>query len=339
MNRTDRLMGILLEFQAHGERRAEDLARAFEVSVRTIYRDVEALCEAGVPVVATPGKGYKLLDDYFLPPLSFTATEAAILLLGGEFLRTRLDPELRAEAATAQKKLAGVLPAEKRADVARWLQELRVPGFGERPARPSQALLRRAIRERRVVRLLYHAYLRPAAEARDVEPVSLVYGGGAWHLAGWCRLRRAPRLFRLERIDRLEVLEERFQRGERHAGIGTPPAGALDRFPEARVRFAGLALRWARERQPYLFLREETDAAGGPVCVYALRDERELLGWLLQWGAAAEVLEPPALRERLAAEAEAVLARYRSGGWPGGEAAASPVPASAPDRLLSGALS
>src|SRR5207248_3118409 len=56
MNRTDRLMGILLEFQAHGERRAEDLARVFEVSVRTVYRDVEALCEAGVPVVATPGK-------------------------------------------------------------------------------------------------------------------------------------------------------------------------------------------------------------------------------------------------------------------------------------------
>ncbi len=334
MNRTDRLIGILLEFQAHGERRAEDLARAFEVSVRTIYRDVEALCEAGVPVVATPGKGYRLLEGYFLPPLSFTATEAAILLLGGEFLRTRLDPELRAEAATAQKKLAGVLPQEKRADVARWLQELRFPGFGERPARPSQALLRRAIRERRVVRLLYHAYLRPAPEQRDVEPVSLIYGGGAWHLAGWCRLRRAPRLFRLDRIDRLEVLEERYQRGERHAAIGAAPPRALDRFPEARVRFAASALRWARERQPYLFLREEPDGEGGAVCVYALRDERELLGWLLQWGAAAEVLEPPALRERLAAEAAAMLARYRAGGRQNGFS----DPAAAPDGMLSGAL-
>lgn len=57
MNRTDRLMGILLELQARGELRAEDLAGTFEVSVRTIYRDVEALCETGVPVVATPGKG------------------------------------------------------------------------------------------------------------------------------------------------------------------------------------------------------------------------------------------------------------------------------------------
>lgn len=335
MNRTDRLMGILLEFQAHGERRAEDLARAFEVSVRTIYRDVEALCEAGVPVVATPGKGYKLLDGYFLPPLSFTAAEAALLLLGGEFVRTRLDPELRAEAATAQKKLAGVLPQEKRTDVARWLLELRFPAFGERAARASQALLRRAIRERHVVRLLYHAYLRPAPEQRDVEPVSLIYASGAWHLAAWCRLRRAPRLFRLDRIGRLEVLDERFTRGERHATTGTPPPGSLDRFPEARVRFAAPALRWARERQPYLFLREETDATGGPICVYALRDERELLGWLLQWGAAAEVLEPPALRERLATEAEAILAQYRSGGQQNGFS----NPPLAPAIRLSGALS
>ncbi|HLZ73256.1 MAG TPA: YafY family protein [Dehalococcoidia bacterium] len=310
MNRTDRLMGILLEFQAHGERRAEDLARAFEVSVRTVYRDVEALCEAGVPVVATPGKGYRLLDGYFLPPLSFTSTEAALLLLGGEYLRRRLDPELRAEAETALKKLAAVLPAEKRADVARWLQELCFPGFGERPARPSQALLRRAIRERRVVRLLYHAYLRPASEERDVEPVSLIYGAGAWHLAGWCRLRRAPRFFHLDRIDRLEVLEERFVRGGRHAAIGPESGDALSRFPEARVRFDAAALRWARERQPYLFLREEADLGGEPVFVYALRDERELLGWLLQWGAAAEVLEPAALCERLATEARALLERY-----------------------------
>ncbi len=314
MNRTDRLMGILLEFQAHGERRAEDLARVFEVSVRTVYRDVEALCEAGVPVVATPGKGYRLLEGYFLPPLSFTATEAALLLLGGEFLRARLDPELRVEAATALKKLAGVLPQEKRADAARWLQELRFPGFGERAARPSQALLRRAIRERRVVRLLYHAYLRAAPETRDVEPVSLVYVGGAWHMAGWCRLRRAPRFFRLDRIDRLEVLEERFVRGERHAAVGPEPGSALTRFPEARVRFDPAVARWAHERQPYLFLREERDAAGEPVFVYALRDERELLGWLLQWGASVEVLEPLALRERLAGEARALLARYATAG-------------------------
>src|SRR5436190_707601 len=67
MNRTDRLLAMVLELQTHGTRRAEDLAATFEISKRTVYRDVEALCEAGVPVVAVPGLGYRLMAGYFLP--------------------------------------------------------------------------------------------------------------------------------------------------------------------------------------------------------------------------------------------------------------------------------
>src|SRR5215207_9668113 len=232
MNRTDRLMGIVLELQARGELRAEDLARTFEVSVRTVYRDMEALCETGVPVVATPGKGYRLMEGYFLPPLSFTPAEAALLLLGGEFIRDRVDPELRRAADDALLKLAGVLPAE-------W---------------------------------------------REVEPVRLIYLADAWHVAAYSRERAASRLFRLDRIDRLEETGERFEPSERHA-VGRDPDEVWDTFPEARVRFDAAVLRWARERRPYFFRREEADA-DGPVLVYSLRDEAALVGWLLGWGGA-----------------------------------------------------
>src|SRR5205814_1634847 len=77
-------------------------------------------------------------------------------------------------------------------------------------------LARRAIEERRVVRLLYHAFRRDAPDPRDVEPIRLVHLSDAWHLAGYCRLRQGPRLFRLDRIDRLEVLSERYTPGARH---------------------------------------------------------------------------------------------------------------------------
>src|ERR671916_2248108 len=123
MNRTDRLMAMLLEFQARREVRAEDLARRFEVSVRTVYRDVQALSEGGVPIAALPGKGYRLLDGYFLPPLSFTADEAATLALGGGFVRDRVDAELRRAADEALRKLAAVLPAERWAEVGRRRRE------------------------------------------------------------------------------------------------------------------------------------------------------------------------------------------------------------------------
>src|SRR5919198_1466812 len=165
MNRTDRLVAILLELQSRGGLRAEDLAAHFEVSVRTIYRDLEALAEGGVPLVATPGQGYRLMEGYFLPPLAFTATEAALLVLGADFLRTRVDADLKRPVEDALRKLAAVLPPERRAEVERWRTELLFPRMREVDD-PRLARFRTAIQERRVVRLLYHAFRRPAAESR-----------------------------------------------------------------------------------------------------------------------------------------------------------------------------
>src|SRR2546430_4197634 len=85
MNRTDRLLAIVLELQGKGRQRAEDLAATFETSKRTIYRDIQALGEAGVPLISVPGRGYSLMKGYFLPPLSFTTDEATMLLLGSDF--------------------------------------------------------------------------------------------------------------------------------------------------------------------------------------------------------------------------------------------------------------
>ena len=169
-------------------------------------------------------------------------------------------------------------------------------------------LARRAIEERRVARLLYHAFRRDEPEPRDVEPVRLVHLSDAWYLAGYCRLRRDSRLFRLDRIDRLEVLEERFETSTRHALTGAHERD-LAGYPEARVRFDRAVLRWVRERQPFFLLREERDDHGA-VFVYALRDEPEMLTWLLPWGASVEVLAPDRLRARLAQEARAMLARH-----------------------------
>jgi predicted DNA-binding transcriptional regulator YafY len=300
-------MAILLELQARGGLRAEDLARTFEVSLRTIYRDMEALSETGVPVVATPGKGYRLMEGYFLPPLSFTSAEAALLLLGGEYVRDRVDPELRRAADDALRKLAGVLHPERREEIARRRDELLFTG-SDAGDDPMVAAVRAAIEQQRALRLLYHAYRREQPEPRVVEPVKLVYLADAWHLAAYCRARQASRLFRLDRIDALEPLAERFTLGARHA-VGPDPVEVWDDFPVARVRLDPAARRWALERPPYFFRRvEETD--DGPILILSLRDEPALLSWLLGWGSAVTVLEPPSLRARLAREARAVLLRH-----------------------------
>ncbi len=259
-----------------------------------------------MPIAALPGKGYRLLDGYFLPPVSFTADEVAALALGGAFVRDRVDVELHCAADDALRKLAGVLPPERQAVLTRYQREMLFVDDGTGRDDPALAALRRAIRDRRVVRLRYHGR-RPTATEREVEPVSLVHVNHAWHLVGYCRLRRDGHLFRLDRIDHWEPLGEPFDLADRHA-FGPHDERPRD-HPEARIRFDPAVVRWVRERQPFVFLREEVDD-DGPAFVYLLRDDRELLSGLLAWGAAVEIVEPPSLRARLAAEARAILVRH-----------------------------
>src|SRR6267154_272683 len=135
MNRTDRLLAIILELQGKGRQRAEDLAETFETSKRTIYRDIQALGEAGVPVVSIPGQGYSLMKGYFLPPLSFTSDEATMLLLGGDLMVQSFDAQYRAAALSAMRKIESVLPEKLRDEVHYLQSSIRfiIPDAAQRP--------------------------------------------------------------------------------------------------------------------------------------------------------------------------------------------------------------
>src|SRR5258708_16781616 len=114
MNRTDRLLAIVLELVAKGRTRGEDQAGAFETSKRTSYRDIQALGEAGVPLISMPGQGYSLMKGYFLPPLSFSSDEATMLLLGSDFMAQNFDAQYRQPAQAASRKIEGALPEQLR---------------------------------------------------------------------------------------------------------------------------------------------------------------------------------------------------------------------------------
>ena len=109
MNRVDRLVAIALRLQSRRLVRAEDLAGHFEVSVRTVYRDINALCEAGVPIISEAGVGYSLAKGYHLPPVMFTAEEASALSIGGKLVEHLTDASLRKEMDSALLKSRKIL--------------------------------------------------------------------------------------------------------------------------------------------------------------------------------------------------------------------------------------
>ena len=306
MNRTDRLLAIILELQAQGQLRAEDLAAIFETSKRTIYRDMQALAEAGVPIVSMTGQGYSLVEGYFLPPLRFSTEEAIMLLLGSGSIAHSFDEHFRRAAASAGRKIEAVLPEPLRAEV-REVQDSVMLIVDAANELESELLrqLRRAILERRRVRFRYYTRSHEgAAQMREADPYGLVNFGGAWYLVAHDHLRHDLRHFRLERMETMALLDRHFARPP---DFRMEPADLeRDRPLVVRVIFDHDVARWVREARNFFVVQEE-DTPEGLLVTLRVREADEIVPWLLSWGGRMRVLEPAELRRRLIDGAQAIL--------------------------------
>lgn len=298
------MLAIVLELQIRGNIRAEDLARTFEVSKRTIYRDITALSEAKVPIIASPGTGYRLMDGYFLPPLSFTPDEAAILMLGAQAVRFTVDSVYREAVQGAMRKLEAVLPTESRTRVQELSESMRIFGGWASPRDAEKlSLLRTAILERRVVHMHYHSPRQDGPLDRSVEPYSLAFYRNVWHLTGFCRLRQDMREFRLDRIDELELLPDGFIRDD---GRTERPRRERGEPLVVRVRFASRVVRWVREERHWSHRGDEPDG----VMIFHVSEPADIAPWLLRWGPEARVLEPDSVRDAIVEAARQITNIY-----------------------------
>ena len=198
VNRTDRLYALVEELRACAPRRlsARELAARFEVSARTVERDISALQQAGVPIYADVGRtgGYTLDKSRTLPPLNFTPAEAVAVAI--TLSRAEGSPYGRS-ARTALHKILSVMPAADGAAARELADRIRFldPAEPDTPA-SVPAVLEEAVAARRVVRLGY-VDREGAVTERDVEPVAFTAGSSGWYFLGWCRLH-GPRCCRLE---------------------------------------------------------------------------------------------------------------------------------------------
>ncbi|WP_328674442.1 WYL domain-containing protein [Streptomyces sp. NBC_00322] len=210
MNRTDRLYALVEELRAVAPRprSAPWLARRFEVSVRTVERDLEALRQSGLPIRSDSGRagGYSLDRDRTLPPVTLSATEALAVSVA---LRTAASTPFAAAAHRAGQKVLAVLPADVRQrEEALARLVYRVGDHAPGQSGKLSEIIVEAVVSGHVLHLTY-ADRAGAATTRDVEPLGLLWGPSGWYLAAWCRLRSAVRGFQLDRITSLELSDER----------------------------------------------------------------------------------------------------------------------------------
>ena len=306
---------MVMHLQGRRVVRAEELAAHFEVSVRTVYRDVAALGEAGVPIAGEAGVGYSLVKGYHLPPVTLTADEATALFVGGEMVKQFTDASLHAPMAAAIDKLRAVLPRDRQEHVERLSRQTVVVGRPERApadpaAQPWLLAVQRGVAQRRVLRMSYRGRERAEETIRDVEPLGVVCYSGAWYLVAWCRLRKDVRHFRVDRIRTLTLLDELFPvRADFSLTKHLAAQVARDEVLPVRVWFADAAQERAR-RESYATLTEEKRRDGGAEFALTTSSLEWLARWVLSFGGDAEALAPAKLRSLVRAEAERAGRRH-----------------------------
>ncbi|MFQ6549039.1 helix-turn-helix transcriptional regulator [Aestuariibius sp. 2305UL40-4] len=207
MRRTDRLFDLVTILRDGRLHRARDLAERVEVSLRTIYRDMETLMASGIPVEGERGVGYRMTAAITLPPLNLTPTELEALHLGMAVVEEAADKDLQRAARTLAAKIDAVLPETRKAPATGWGFAIypfadAAKGFTHMPQ------LRTGIRARQKLRLTYRT--DSATTTRTIRPLQLEYWGRVWTVTCWCELRDDFRVFRPDRIQTLQPLSEHF---------------------------------------------------------------------------------------------------------------------------------
>ncbi|MCC8244132.1 helix-turn-helix transcriptional regulator [Saccharothrix luteola] len=318
--RASRLLSLLLLLQSRGRMTAQELADELEVSVRTVYRDVEALGASGVPVYADrgPAGGYQLVDGYRTRLTGLTTEEADSLFLAG-MPGPAAELGLGAVVAAAQLKVLAALPPELRSRAARIRERfhLDAPGwFRGNEGTPHVAGIAEAVWQQRRLRIRYVRWAQVEVE-RTVEPLGLVLKAGTWYLVA---RTDGLRTYRVSRVLELTALDESFDRPE---GFDLVEywAGWSERFEErmypmrVTVRMTPNGLKSARVLLGLTAARElkdvEPQGEWTTVRVPVESLEHALVD-LLRLGPEVDVLEPPELRDRVIARITAMAAVYRS---------------------------
>ena len=315
MNRTDRLVAIVMVMQGRRLIRAEDLAEQFEVSVRTVYRDIDALCEAGVPITGEAGVGYSLVKGYHLPPVMLTADEASALFVGAELAKQLTDKSLAGPVTQALDKLRAILPRERKQQLETLGRRMVVYARRPKPldSQPDERGLlavQEAVVSQRVLKLCYKGREDDQGVHRAVEPLGVVFYSGAWTLVAWCRLRKDIRHFRIDRMEQIELQGETFAtRDDFDLKSHFEEQDRAAKLETAKVWFGKYVVERAR-MESMATLMKERDRDGGTEFSLATWSLDWLARWILSFGREAEGIEPPSLRVKIAREAKAIAEKH-----------------------------
>lgn len=312
MNRIDRISAILIQLQSRRVVKAADIAERFNISLRTVYRDVKTLEEAGIPLIGEAGVGYSIMEGYRLPPVMFTKEEATAFLTAEKFVETLTDASIAAQYKSAMYKVRAILKTaekdmlESMDDRIEVVKGVHIPEMANTDH--IQTILH-SISQKMVLSLNYFAQHSQEHTRRYVEPIGVFFMSGFWHLIGYCRLRKAYRDFRVDRIKNLEVTDEHYTDG--HPSLKDYIAQkATEKELDAVVILVDKSIHQHLEHQKYYsgFISEKP--VDDMIEMTFLTSSLEgFARWYMMYGENAGIVSPDSLRDRVRELTERLMQR------------------------------
>jgi predicted DNA-binding transcriptional regulator YafY len=310
MNRIDRVSAILIQLQSRRVVKAIDIAERFNISLRTVYRDVKTLEEAGIPLIGEAGVGYSIMDGYRLPPVMFTREEATAFLTAEKFIEKLTDASTMEHHKSAMYKIRAILKTseknllediDSKIEVLRSHSQLRVDNKDH-----IQTLLN-SIGHKSVLTIDYFANHSQEHTRRDIEPIGIFYKDAYWHLIAFCRMRNDYRDFRIDRINKVLVTDKVFT--SKHPTLKAYIAQtAKEQELDMVVIRIDKSIYTHLEYQKYYsgFVSEKT--IGNEIEMTFLTVSLEgFARWFMMFGDQAEIVSPESLKERIGTIANAIV--------------------------------
>lgn len=212
MNRIDRLIAILTTLQSRKFVTAQFIADKYEISLRTVYRDLKALGEIGVPVYFENPKGYSILKSFFLPPISLTTEEANSLILVSTLSEKFGDKTTKNNIESAISKIKAVLRSGDKDKIDLLHSQIKIYKAPDEPEKPDYLNeIQNSIINKEILKIEY-INNNEEKSRREIEPIGLTFYSNQWHLIAWCWKRKGYRDFKVARIIDLKNLNEKFRK-------------------------------------------------------------------------------------------------------------------------------
>ncbi|MBU3914543.1 YafY family transcriptional regulator [bacterium] len=304
MNRIDRLTAILIHLQSKKIVKAKEIANRFEISIRTVYRDIRALEDAGIPIGAQAGEGYSIVEGYYLPPVMFTRKEAGALLFGGKLIEKFSDKSIKESFESSLFKIRSVLGDDDKEYIETLNTNIEVlnatPRIKGKRSEDFLADLQLHVGQHKMVEIVYHSSYKNELTTRLIEPIGLCFWGANWHLIAYCSLRNDYRDFRVNRIREM-TSTGMFFNPDQHDSLQNLVRDLntqVDLSP-VTVKFKEAMVAAIADQKYYQGLVEERHVTDGVEMDFMISSIPYFSKWILTFIDEVEIVSPNALKKLL----------------------------------------